>query len=131
MLLPINSSLFHHRCFLLVFLRALHSTRYAAAATVCRDIVLTTGLVFVELVEKVLWHSTVNIECSMRQATTVLPCRRQHVSWLKVAFNIFVESQSSRMQHVAYVASVESRLYIPGQAAKRRHCDCTYESFSK
>ena len=47
----------------------------------------------------------------MLQATMMLPCRRQHVSSLKVAFNIIVESQSSRMLHVAYVALVQLRLY--------------------
>ena len=45
---------------------------------------------FVESVEYVLWHSTVNIARRMQQATTMLTCNGiiQHNMW-KVAFNIF------------------------------------------
>lgn len=69
---------------------------------------LTVGLVFVELVEKFFWLSTVNSACSMLQPKTMLPCRKQHVSWLKAAFIMLVESQSSHMLCVAFVVLMES-----------------------
>ena len=51
--------------------------------------------------ELVLLHSTVNIVRRMQQATTMLLVAAAFNIMLKAAFNIFVDSSTNRMQHVA------------------------------